>query len=88
MLSFVPAMAFLPNWPAVSNGRLPRPDIGLWTKLLKNIEHRQAKITKKRFKGLDQPPHYSSPTVQYTRRARLHLSAHPTGEYWHPQWTN
>lgn len=39
---------------------------GLWTKLLRNVEHRRAKITKKRFKGLDQPPHYSSPTVQYT----------------------
>jgi putative transposase len=39
---------------------------GLWTKLLKNKEHRQKKLTKKRFKGLDQPPHYSSPTVQYT----------------------
>lgn len=39
---------------------------GLWTKLLKNKEHRRARITKKRFKGLDQPPHYSSPTVQYT----------------------
>ena len=39
---------------------------GLWTKLLKNVEHRRAKITKKRFKGLDQPPTYSSPTVQYT----------------------
>ena len=39
---------------------------GLWTKLRKNVQHRRAKITKKRFKGLDQPPHYSSPTVQYT----------------------
>jgi putative transposase len=39
---------------------------GLWTKLLKNKEHCRAKLTKKRFKGLDQPPHYSSPTVQYT----------------------
>jgi len=39
---------------------------GLWTKLKKNIEHRRKKITKKRFKGLDQPPTYSSPTVQYT----------------------
>ena len=39
---------------------------GLWTKLKKNAEHRRATITKKRFKGLDQPPHYSSPTVQYT----------------------
>ena len=39
---------------------------GLWTKLKKNIEHRRKKITKKRFKGLDQSPTYSSPTVQYT----------------------
>src|SRR5579884_4085085 len=39
---------------------------GLWTKLLKNKEHRRKKITKKRYKGLDQPPKYSSPTVQYT----------------------
>ena len=39
---------------------------GLWTKLLKNAEHRRKKITKKRFKGLDKPPTYSSPTVQYT----------------------
>lgn len=39
---------------------------GLWTKLKKNAEHRRKKITKKRFKGLDQPPHYSSSTVQYT----------------------
>lgn len=39
---------------------------GLWTKLKKNAEHRRARITKRRFKGLDQPPHYSSPTVQYT----------------------
>src|SRR5215831_10151413 len=35
-------------------------------KLKKNAEHRRAKITKKRFKGLDEPPKYSSPTVQYT----------------------
>ena len=48
---------------------------GLWTKVKKNAEHRRKKITKKRFKGLDKPPKYSSPTVQYTRRARLHLSA-------------
>ncbi len=39
---------------------------GLWTKLKKNVEHRRKKITKKRFKGLDKPPRYSSPTVQYT----------------------
>jgi putative transposase len=39
---------------------------GLWTRLQKNVEHRRAKITRKRFKGLDKPPKYSSPTVQYT----------------------
>lgn len=39
---------------------------GLWTKLLKNKEHRRKKITRKCFKRLDQPPTYSSPTMQYT----------------------
>jgi putative transposase len=39
---------------------------GLWTKLRKNIEHRRAKVTKKRFKGLDKPPKYISPTVTYS----------------------
>jgi putative transposase len=39
---------------------------GLWSKLKTNAEHQRKKITRKRFKGLDQPPHYSSPTVQYT----------------------
>ena len=34
---------------------------GLWTKLKKNDEHRRKQITRKRFKGLDQPPRYSSP---------------------------
>jgi putative transposase len=38
----------------------------LWTKLKENAEHRRKKITKKRFRGLDKPPRYTSPTVQYT----------------------
>src|SRR5215469_11369915 len=38
---------------------------GLWTKLKQNIEHRKAGHTKKRYKGLDQPPKYVSPTVTY-----------------------
>src|SRR5215469_2424326 len=38
---------------------------GLWTKLKKNIEHRKAGYTKKRYKGLDRPPKYVSPTVTY-----------------------
>jgi putative transposase len=57
---------FPPNWPVASSDRLALPDIGLWTKLKQNAEHRRKKITKKRFKGLDKPPKYSSPTVQYT----------------------
>src|SRR5215470_16212838 len=38
---------------------------GLWTKLKKNIEHRKAGYTKKRYTGLDRPPKYVSPTVTY-----------------------
>ncbi len=38
---------------------------GLWTKLKRNIEHRRAKITRKRFKGLEKPPRYVSPTLTY-----------------------
>src|SRR5260221_7898656 len=38
---------------------------GLWTKLKQNIEHRRAGYTKKRYKGLDKPPKYVSPTVNY-----------------------
>src|SRR5260370_3894769 len=37
----------------------------LWTKLKKNIEHRKAGYTKKRYKGLDKPPRYIAPTVTY-----------------------
>lgn len=38
---------------------------GLWTKTRKNAEHRRNKITRKKFKGLDKPPEYISPTVIY-----------------------
>ena len=37
----------------------------LWTKTRKNAQHRNDNITKKRFKGLDKPPRYVSPTVTY-----------------------
>src|SRR5215467_4421616 len=36
---------------------------GLWTKWYKNVAAREAGWTRKRFKGLDKPPHYVSPTV-------------------------
>lgn len=39
---------------------------GLWTKVKKNAEHRKLGITKKRFKGLDQAPHFSSRTYTLT----------------------
>jgi putative transposase len=38
---------------------------GLWTKLKQNLEHRKAGYTKKRYKGLDKPPRYVSPTLTY-----------------------
>src|SRR5216683_1524268 len=37
----------------------------LWTKVKKNAEDRQAGRTRKRYKGLDQPPKYVSPTLTY-----------------------
>jgi putative transposase len=38
---------------------------GLWTKVKQNAAHRQTGQTKKRYKGLDQPPKYVSPTLTY-----------------------
>jgi putative transposase len=38
---------------------------GLWMKLSKNIEHRRSGYTKRRFKGLDKPPKFISPTLTY-----------------------
>ena len=35
----------------------------LWTKVKQNAAQRKAGITKKRYKGLDQPPKYVSPTL-------------------------
>ena len=42
---------------------------GLWTKFKQNLEHRRAKRTKKRFKGLDKPPKFVSPTLTYIYRS-------------------
>jgi putative transposase len=38
---------------------------GLWTKVKQNATHRKAGHTKKRYKGLDTPPTYVSPTLDY-----------------------
>src|SRR6266704_4033770 len=35
----------------------------LWTKAKQNAAHRKAGITRKRYKGLDKPPKYVSPTL-------------------------
>jgi len=40
----------------------------LWTKVKQNAAHRQAGQTKKRYKGLDKPPKYVSPTLTYQHR--------------------
>src|SRR5256712_1984171 len=38
---------------------------GLWTKVKQNALARKADLTKKRYKGLDKPPKYVSPTLTY-----------------------
>src|SRR5215467_6786612 len=38
---------------------------GLWTKVKQNAEARRLGYTKRRYKGLDQAPHYVSPTLIY-----------------------
>jgi transposase len=38
---------------------------GLWTKVRTNAELRRAGVTRKRYRGLDQPPTYLSPTLTY-----------------------
>jgi IS605 OrfB family transposase len=40
----------------------------LWRKVKQNAEHRKARRTKKRYKGLDNPPKYVSPTLTYQNR--------------------
>ena len=37
----------------------------LWTKVKRNAAARNAGLTKKRYKGLDEAPHYVSPTLDY-----------------------
>src|SRR5258708_7813033 len=43
----------------------------LWKKVKQNAEHRKAGRTKKRYKGLDHPPRYVSPTLTYQDRNDL-----------------
>src|SRR5437764_6944994 len=45
----------------------------LWTKVKLNAEQRRAGRTKKRYKGLDQPPTYVSPTLTYQDRKDFSL---------------
>lgn len=49
---------------------------GLWTKLKKNLEARQAGDTKKRFRGLDEAPKYVSPVITYNSHRDYSLKGH------------
>jgi putative transposase len=40
----------------------------LWAKVKQNAAQRKVGMTKKRYKGLDQPPKYASPTLTYQHR--------------------
>jgi hypothetical protein len=53
------------RWPALFLERLGATYKGLWTKYKKHAARRKARRTRKRYKGLDQPPRYLSPTVTY-----------------------
>jgi putative transposase len=48
---------------------------GLWTKAKKNAQARQNGYTRKRYKGLDRPPHYVSPTLTYNYHRDYSLKA-------------
>jgi putative transposase len=49
---------------------------GLWTKVRQNAKARRKGYTKKRYKGLDQAPHYVSPTLTYNLGRDYALKAH------------
>jgi putative transposase len=48
----------------------------LWTKVRKNAEARRKGYTKKRYKGLDQAPHYVCPTLTYNLGRDYSLKDH------------
>jgi putative transposase len=48
----------------------------LWTKVRKNAEARRKGYTKKRYKGLDQAPHYVCPTLTYNLGRDYSLKEH------------
>ena len=48
---------------------------GLWTRARNHAELRRAGITKKRYRGLDQPPTYLSPTLTYNNQRDYTLKA-------------
>jgi putative transposase len=48
----------------------------LWTKVKQNAAARQAGHTKKRYKGLDHPPKYLSPTLTYNYKYDYSFKAH------------
>jgi putative transposase len=50
----------------------------LWTKVKQNAAQRKAGITRKRYKGLDQPPKYVSPTLTYQYHVDRHSRTNQT----------
>ena len=49
---------------------------GLWTKVKQNAEARKAGRTKKRYKGLDEPPTYVCPTLTYNYKYDYSFKEH------------
>src|SRR5215467_3699698 len=48
----------------------------LWTKVKQNAAARKAGITRKRYRGLDQPPKYISPTLTYNYKYDYSFKEH------------
>jgi len=62
---YAPATRYQRRWLALSPARRGATYKAFWTKVKQNAAQRQAGKTKKRYKGLDQPPKYVSPTLTY-----------------------
>src|SRR5215469_2334799 len=64
-MSSVPGMACLPRWRPMCPERRGATYKTLWTKVKQNVAQRQAGVTRKRYRGLDQAPTFVSPTLTY-----------------------
>lgn len=64
-MRYAPATRYQRRWLALSPARRGATYKAFWTKVKQNAAQRQAGKTKKRYKGLDQPPKHVSPTLTY-----------------------